>query len=98
MRKDLSDYKAKVFEGLKALAMAERELFTAMVNIGFSGVYDDISKLHSVGEVLDLELAMFEDTDDANLNLYSSMVRKMMETKLRLMNLNNLSEEDLGLD
>jgi hypothetical protein len=60
---------------VKTLHQAEIELFTAMVNVGFKGTYEDISRLHETGEVLNLELAMFEGTEDANLEALVEVVK-----------------------
>jgi hypothetical protein len=92
------DYKDVLRDTVRIVFNAENEVFTAMVNLGFSGEYADISRLHQVGEELDLELAMFEDTPDENLNLITSLVKQMMRTRLSLMNLNSFTEEDLSTD
>ncbi len=89
------DYKQTLVEAIQLLANAENELFTAMVNVAFSGEYREISSLHQVGEVLNLELAMFEDTPDSNLNHLSKLVKQLAETKNTLMNLNGIEEEDI---
>ena len=68
-----------------------------MVNVGFSGVYKDISRVHEPGDIINMELAMFEDTDDQNLDLLVEAVKKIAEIKESLINLNALEinlEED----
>jgi hypothetical protein len=93
-------YKEALEEAVYTLHEAENQLFTTMVNIGFSGVYEDISKLHEPGESINLELAMFENTDDANLDLMVEVITNIVRVKNSIMNLNNLDinleEEDEG--
>ena len=78
-------------EAVYALNNAENEIFTAMVNVGFKGVYDDISKLHERGEVLNLELAMFERTGDLNIDKLIESIQAVAKAKLALINLNALA-------
>ena len=92
------DYKIVLLDTLKILAKAEIEMFEAMVNLGFSGEYTDISRQHEPGEMLNLEIEMFADTGDENLNQVTALVKEMMRTRISLMNLNAIDEEDLELD
>jgi hypothetical protein len=92
-----SEYKQWLEDAVHTLQNAENEIFTAMVNVGFSGVYKDISRVHEPGDVINMELAMFEDTDDQNLDFLVEAVRKITEIKESLINLNALEinlEED----
>lgn len=86
----LENYKESLYDAVRVLHNAEQEVFTAMVNIGFAGEYSEISKLHEPGEILDLELAMFEDTGDANLDKMVDLVKAMAGVKESLINLNAL--------
>jgi hypothetical protein len=85
-----TDYRESLGDAVRALHQAEIELFTAMVNVGFKGAYADISRLHETGEVLELELAMFERTDDANLEAMVELVKQVARTKQSLISLNAL--------
>lgn len=93
-----TEYKQWLEDAVRTLQNAENEVFTAMVNVAFSGVYKDISRVHEPGDVINMELAMFEDTDDQNLDLLVDAVKKIAETKESLINLNaleiDLDEED----
>jgi hypothetical protein len=88
-----TDYRQSLENAVRALHQAEMELFTAMVNVGFKGPYEDISRVHEVGEVLNLELAMFEGTEDANLEALVEAVKHVARTKQALMNRNALDIE-----
>lgn len=90
-------YKKTLEQAVYLLHDAETELFTAMVNIGFAGVYEDISKVYEHGESINLELAMFENTSDANLDLMVDLITQIITVKNSLMNLNNL-QVDLDKD
>lgn len=85
-----TDYRNSLEDAVRSLHQAEMELFTAMVNVGFKGTYEDISRLHEVGEVLNLELAMFEDTGDANLEALVQVVKQVARTKQSLIRMNAL--------
>ena len=92
-----TEYKQWLEDAVHTLQNAENEIFTAMVNVGFSGVYKDISRVHEPGDIINMELAMFEDTGDQNLDLLVDAVKKIAEIKESLINLNALEinlEED----
>ena len=91
------EYRQALTDAVCALNDSENELFTAMINIGFKGVYDDISKLHERNEVLDLELSMFEHTGDSNLDTLIDVIKQITAAKHFLINLNSLeiAPEDL---
>ncbi|MBA2330573.1 MAG: hypothetical protein ACR2KB_11400 [Chitinophagaceae bacterium] len=94
------DYQDTLKDAVRILHDAEIEIFTAMVNVGFKGTYDEISKLHEVGEVLNLEIAMFENTGDANLDTLVKIVKEISRTKHQLININGLDielEDDIEL-
>jgi hypothetical protein len=83
-----TEYKQWLEDAVRTLQNAENEVFTAMVNVAFSGVYKDISRVHEPGDVINMELAMFEETDDQNLDLLVDAVKKIAEIKESLINLN----------
>lgn len=84
-------YRQNLEQAVYALHDAETKIFTAMVNVGFAGVYEDISKVYEHGETINLELAMFENTGDANLDLMSELIARIMSVKESINNLNNLN-------
>jgi len=94
-----NEYKQWLEDAVRTLQNAENDIFTAMVNVGFSGVYKDISRVHEPGDVINMELAMFEDTDDQNLDLLVEAVKSVAAIKQRLMNLNGIElDEELDED
>lgn len=58
-----------------------------MVNVGFIGTYADIKRLHEEGKVLDLELDMFEDTGDTNIDPLANVIGQVARTKRQLISL-----------
>jgi hypothetical protein len=86
-------YTSALEQAVYSLHNAETQLFTAMVNLGFSGVYNEISQLHEPGESINLELAMFENTGDINLDHMVEVIGKVIAAKNSLINLNNLEVE-----
>jgi len=90
-----NDYKQTLYDAVTVLHKAETEIFTSMVNVAFAGKYKDISEVHDEGEILNMELAFFENTEDANLDILVESVKNIFNSKNRLMNLNAL---DIKLD
>ena len=88
-----TDFRTALEEAAAALQEAENLIFTAIVNVGFAGEYFDISQLHEEGEVLNLELPMFEGTDDQNLSILADVLKDIVKARDRLINLNNLQIE-----
>ena len=86
-----ADYRQALEEAVRILHGVETEVFTAMVNVGFTGPYEEISRLHEVGEVLNLEVAMFERTGDTNLDALVDLVKQIARVKQQLINLNALN-------
>ena len=65
----VQDYKKSLEDAVAVLHKAETEIFTAMVNVAFAGEYKGISEVHDEGEILNMELAFFENTEDTNLDI-----------------------------
>jgi hypothetical protein len=84
------EYREALTDAVYELQEVENKVFTALVNIAFKGVYDDLSKLHEPGEVMNLELPMFEETGDTNLDLLVRLVKKIAHIKKQLMEDNAL--------
>jgi hypothetical protein len=91
----MTDYREALEEAVRTLHRVEIELFTAMVNVGFKGPYDDLSRLHDVGEVINLEVAMFEETGDRNVDLLIESLKKVAQVKQELVDINDI---DIDLD
>ena len=88
-----TEYRESLEDAVRALHLAEIDLFTVLVNVSFKGVYADIARLHEPDEVLNLELAMFEATGDTNLNALVEVVKQVARTKQSLISLNALTVE-----
>ncbi len=89
----MTDYREALEEAVRTLHKVEIELFTAMVNVGFKGPYDDLSKLHEVGEVINLEVAMFEETGDHNVDLLIGALKNVAKVKQEIVNINAIDIE-----
>ena len=91
----VQDYKETLKDAVIALHQAENEIFTATVNVAFSGEYKDISEVHDEGEIVNMEMEFFESSDDVNVKTLAELVKRIFEVKNTLMNLNVL---DIDLD
>jgi hypothetical protein len=89
----MTDYREALEEAVRTLHKVEIELYTAMVNVGFKGPYDDLSKLHEVGEVINLEVAMFEETGDHNVDLLIGALKNVAKVKQEILNINAIDIE-----
>ncbi len=92
------DYKETILHAITTIHNSENEIFTAMVNMGMQGVYKDITRVHEVGDVINFELSMFEDTDDQNLDTLVEAIKALALAKHRLANLNNIDLDDMELE
>jgi hypothetical protein len=87
------EYREALEDAVRDLYKAENLLFTAMVNLGFKGAYNEISKIHEVGDTIDLEIAMFENTGDANLDAMVAVIKEVAYAREELTNLNAIQIE-----
>jgi hypothetical protein len=76
------DYKQTLEDAVLILHKAEIEIFTAMVNVAFSGKYKDISKVHDEGEIINMELDYFENSEDANIDILLEVVKNISMQKI----------------
>lgn len=83
-------YKEAVETALSCLDEAEGHSMSAILNIAFAGEYKELGKLYEVGEILQIEAAMFEDTGDANIDLILKLVYHINSVKESIRNLNGL--------
>lgn len=86
----VKEYREALEDAVYMLHEAELETFSAMVNIGMSGEYVELAKLHEEGEEMKFEVAMFEDTGDTNLDIIIQALRDIAKAKNALINLNAL--------
>ena len=66
----------------------------AILNIAFSGPYQELGKLYDVGEILDVDYLMFEGTEDSNIDLVIQLVKKIQRTRETIRNINALEMQN----
>lgn len=88
------DYRDALMEATALLVQVERWLFTAMINTGMTGVYRELHQAFEPGDVYEFELAHFEDTGDANLDLLVDVLKQTAAARISLINLNTLPEPE----
>jgi hypothetical protein len=81
-------YKEALETALECLEESEGHAMSAVLNIAFAGEYKELGKLYEVGEILQVEPSMFEDTGDANIDLILKLVYKINSVKESIRNLN----------
>ena len=89
----VQDYKTTIIEALNRLNIAQTRMFTAMINVGMSNTFKELE--FEAGDTINFEIESFEDSGDANLETIIDLIKKMEETKLKLMNLNAVNEDEL---
>ncbi len=87
-------YKEAVITALECLDEAEGHVMSAVLNIAFAGEYKELGRLYEIGEILEIEPAMFEDTGDANIDLILKLVYEINSVKESIRNLNGLGQSD----
>ena len=83
-------YKEALQTALECVEEAEGHTMSAILNIAFSGEYKELGRLYEIGEILEIEPAMFEDTGDANIDLVLKLVYEINSVKESIRNLNGL--------
>ena len=74
-------YQEALKTALECLEEAEGHTMTAILNIAFAGEYKELGRLYEVGEILQIEPAMFEDSGDANIDLILKLVYEINSVK-----------------
>jgi hypothetical protein len=85
-------YKQALKSALECLDEAEGHAMSGMLNIAFAGAYKELGRLYEEGEILEVEPGMFEDTEDANIDLILKLVSHINSVKESLRNLNGVGE------
>jgi hypothetical protein len=86
------DYRETIVEAL--LNVAQIKMFAAMVNVGMAGSLAEADAF-DLGEVVDFEIEMFEDSGDANLEILIRLIKQMEAARQSLMNLNAIGEDEI---
>jgi hypothetical protein len=85
-------YKEALKSALECLEEAEGHTLSAILNIAFAGEYKELGRLYEVGEILQVEPAMFEDTGDGNIDLILKLIYEINSVKESIRNLNRLEK------
>jgi hypothetical protein len=89
------EYRDTILEALNKIEVAQTRMFTAMVNVGMSGSLVDLTDAFDLGEVVNFEIEMFEDSGDVNLEIIIKLIKQMEVAKQSLMNLNAIDQDEL---
>ena len=87
-------YRESLLTALDCLEEAEGHAMAAILNIAFSGPYQELGKLYDVGEILDVDYLMFEGTEDSNIDLVIQLVKKIQRTRETIRNINALEMQN----
>lgn len=87
------NYRDTIVEAINHLNRAQSTMFTAMVNVGMAGQFKELK--FEVGDEVIFELESFEDSGDKNLDVLIALIREMEKTKMSLMNLNAINDDEL---
>ena len=91
-------YRKHLKKAVNLLFFAELEIFDDIVDTAFSGIYSDIAEVHDNKEILFMEEAYFEDTNDANVVILMDIMKRIRTAKVKMMNLNALDYDELASD
>ena len=88
-------YRKHLGEAVSFLYFAESTVFDWIVNLAFSGIYSDIAEVHENNELVEMDPAYFEDTDDPNVEMLMNLWKRLGLTREKIMNLSAIEEDEV---
>jgi hypothetical protein len=85
------NYKDAITDALESMDEAAIHTFTAVVAVAMAGPYKEISGLHEIGEIMQLEPDMFRNTGDINIDTILKVMDCIQEARATLINLNGIT-------
>jgi hypothetical protein len=92
-----TEYREHLINSVQSLICFEVEMFTNALNIQMSGEYKDLSEPFEMGDVVKFKLSQLKASDDINVLKMVECIEVTRAAILSMINLNNLSEEELEL-
>ena len=83
-------YKEALVSAIQCLDDAEGHAMSAVLNIAFAGPHQELGRLYEIGEVFEMEPAMFRDTGDINIDAILKLVESIQQVKESIRNLHGL--------
>ncbi len=91
-------YRQQLIESINELQNIREEIFSQILNLSMSGEMNDVDKVFDIGEVYDFDIKYFEDSKDVNVIELLKAFKKIEKTIGTLINLNVISDEELGFE
>lgn len=89
------EYRKELITTCKALMVADREIFTAALNLAMSGEFKEVNESFEIGDSFEFEWGYFENCADVNLAKLLETHHSISATLESLININNIKEEEL---
>ena len=83
-------YKEALLSSIQCLDDAEGHAMSAVLNIAFAGPHKQLGRLYEIGEVFEMEPAMFRNTGDINIDAILKLLESIQQVKDSIKNLNGL--------
>lgn len=88
-------YRQRLRETVSFLYYAEDTVFDWVVNLAFSGIYSNIAEVYEENELVAMDPAYFEDTDDANVEILMNLWKRIGLTREKIMDLSGMEEDEV---
>ena len=83
-------YKEALLSAIQCLDDAEGHAMSAILNVAFAGPDKELGRLYDLGEIFEMEPAMFRDTGDINIDAILKLVESIQQVKESIKNINAL--------
>lgn len=87
-------YRENLKGALENLISVNQSIYTTIINIAMQGELKEFNKSVPIGEDHQFEFAIFENSDDANIQLLIKLINTVDETYESIKNLNNIKLEE----
>ena len=87
-------YRANLQEALQTLMSVNGSLYNNVIGIAMQGELKDFNDSVPIGEVHKFDFAIFENSNDTNIQLLVKLMKCVDETFLSIQNINNIKLDE----
>ncbi len=96
-RSEAQSYRFALIKAIISLKRQYSEISIRIVNIAMNGEYSDINAMMEIGDEIPSDLDYFKNCKDGNVQCLLKQIEQLEVTYSFLMNVNNISEEELDI-
>lgn len=94
----MKTYREILIDNVKEMIEMQKEIFTQLLNLAMFGELKEINEVFETGDIYEFEIAQFENLSDTNVQKMVHLFKQFEQTIDSLINLNDISAEELDLD